>query len=70
MICLIDFQLNTDFPSQCYVFFTVESPSVPQRSFSQENASEKSKIPSLFPRKTIGSNNSFTLIENNFRFLR
>ena len=35
------------------MFFTVKSPSVTQRSVSQENAFNK----------TIGSNNSFTLIE-------
>ena len=40
---LIDFQLNTDFTSQfCGVFFTVNSPSVTQRSVSQENAFKKS----------------------------
>ena len=39
---LIDFQLNTDFPSQFCVFFTVKSPSVIQRSVSQENAYKKS----------------------------
>ena len=32
---LIDFQLNTDFPSQ-FCVFTVKSPSVTQRSVSQE----------------------------------
>ena len=66
---LIDFQLNTDFPSQCCVF-TVKSPSVTQRSVSQENAYKKSLNPSPFLHKAIGSDNSFTLIENNFRFLR
>ena len=39
---LIDFQLNTDFPSKFCVFFTVKSPSVTQRSVSQENVYEKS----------------------------
>ena len=34
----IDFQLNTDFPFQFCVFFTVKSPSVTQRLVSQENA--------------------------------
>ena len=34
---LIEFQLNTDFPSQ-FCVFTVKSPSVIQRSVSQENA--------------------------------
>ena len=38
---LIDFQLNTDFPSQ-FCVFTVKSPTVTQRSISQENAYEKS----------------------------
>ena len=35
----IDFQLYIDFPFQ---FFTVKSPSVIQRSVSQENAYKKS----------------------------
>ena len=38
---LIDFQLNTDFPSQ-FGFLTVKSPGVTQRSVSQENAYKKS----------------------------
>ena len=38
---LIDFQLNTDFPSQ-FASFTVKSPSITQRSVSQENAYKKS----------------------------
>ena len=38
---LIDFQLNIDFPSQVCVF-TVKSPSVTQRSVTQENAYKKS----------------------------
>ena len=38
--------------------------------FLKKNASKKSKKPSPFFRKAIGLNNSFTLIENNFRFLR
>ena len=46
---LIDFQLNTDFPSQLGgFFFTVTSPSVSQKSVSQENAFKKSKNPSPF----------------------
>ena len=67
---LIDFQLNTNFPSPNSAFFTVKSPSVTQRSVSQENAYKKSLNPSPFLHITIGSDNSFTLIENNFRFLR
>ena len=67
---LIDFQLNTEFPSQFCVFYR-KSPSVTQRSVSQENAYEKSsKNPSPFLHKTLGSDNSFTLIENSFRYLR
>ena len=37
----IGFQLNTDFPSQFCVFYR-KSPSVTQRSISQENAYKKS----------------------------
>ena len=37
----IDFQLYTDFLSN-FAFFTVKSPSVTQRSVSQENAYKKS----------------------------
>ena len=66
---LIDFQLHTDFPSQFCIFFTVKSSSVTQRSVSQEKAFKKSKNPSPFFRRTIGSNNSFTLIKNNFCFV-
>ena len=64
---LIDFQLNKDFPSE-FAFFTVKSPSITQRSVSQEKCYKKSKNPSPFFRKTIGSNNSFIPIENNFGF--
>ena len=39
---LIDFQLDTDFPSQ-FCVFTVKSPSVTQRSVSQENAYKELK---------------------------
>ena len=35
---LIDFQLNTYSPSQFCGFFTIKSPSIIQRSVSQENA--------------------------------
>ena len=68
-INLIDFQINTDFPSQ-FCVFAVKSHNVTQRSVSQETAFKKSKNLSPFFRKTIGSNNSFTLIEINFKFLR
>ena len=64
---LIDFQLNTVFPSQFCVSYR-KTPSVTQRSVSQKNAFKKSKNPSLFLRITMGSK-SFTLTENNFRFI-
>ena len=50
-----------------FAFFTVKLPSVTQRPVSQDNAFKK---PVAFFREAIGLNNSFTLIENNFRFLR
>ena len=70
----VSFLLN-QFSVQCrfpfpILFFIVKSPSVTQRSVSQDNAFKKSKYPSAFLRKTIGSSNSFTLIENNFSFLK
>ena len=52
------------------MFFTVKSPSVTLRLVSQENAFKKNKNLSPFFHKTIGSNNSFTLNETDFRFLR
>ena len=51
-------------------FFTIKSPSVTQRSVSQENAYKKSWNSSPFLRKAVGSDNDFTPIENNFRFWR
>ena len=42
-----DFQINTDFLPN-FAFFTVKSPSVTQRSVSQENAFKKSKNLLLF----------------------
>ena len=66
---LIDFELNTDSLPH-FTFFSVKSPSVTQRSVSKENAFKESKNLLPFLCKTIGSNNSFTLIENNFRILR
>ena len=56
---LVDFQLNTDFPYQFYVF-TAKSLCVTQRSVSKENAFKKSKNSSPFLLKTIGLNNYFT----------
>ena len=53
-----------------FAFSRAKSPSVTYRSVSNENAYKKSKHPSPFLKKTIGSNNSFTLIENKLRFSR
>ena len=64
----IDFQLNAEFP--ILSFLPLNLPRVTQRSVAKENALKKSKNPSAFLPKAIGSNNSFTLIENNFRFFR
>ena len=44
---LIDFRLNTDFPSQ-FCVFTIKSPRVTQRLVSQEKAFQKSKNPLAF----------------------
>ena len=49
--------------------FSAKSPNITQRLVSQETAFKKSKHPP-FLHKTMGSNNSFTLIESNLRFLR
>ena len=56
---LIDFQLDTDFPSSLRFF--VKSPTVTQRLVSQENAFKKSKNPSPFLSKSVGLDNYFTL---------
>ena len=53
-----------------FAFSRAKSPSVTERAVSQENAFKKRKYSSPFLNKTIGLNNTFTLIESNFRFLR
>ena len=58
-----------------FAFFYRQITRVAQRLVSQENTFKKSKNPSpfffsLFFRRAIGLNNSFTLIENNIWFLR
>ena len=60
------FWVKYRFPFRILRFFTETSPSVTQRSVSQENAFKNSKNLSLFFLKPIGSNNSFMLIGNNF----
>ena len=70
------FSVNTDFPSYLilrfclFVFSQNRGLAISvQRSVSQESDFEKSKNPSAFLRKTIGSNNFVTPTENNFRVL-
>ena len=46
--------------------FSAKSPTDIQKSDSQENDVKKSQHQSPFLDKNLGSNNSFTLIENNF----
>ena len=73
---LIDFIVKYIFPFPIFRFFTyfsAKSQSVTQRSVTQEKHEkciQKGKHQSIFLRKTIGSNNSFTLLENNFSILR
>ena len=50
---------------QKFAFFSLKSPSVTQRSISQENAFEKSKKSIDLSCNTIGLHNPFILIENN-----
>ena len=69
---LIDFQLNADFPSQFWVFLPDNYLALLKDRFlkKREKRAKKGKKPAHFFRRTIGSNNSFTLIENNFWFLK
>ena len=63
---LIWFSVKYKFSFQIWHTVSVTSLSITQRSVSQENAFKMSKNRSLFVfAKTIGSNNSFTLIWNN-----
>ena len=66
---IANFQLNTlSLPN--FAFYPGKSPSVTQRSASQENFFKRANTHHLFFLETTSSNNSLTLIENNFRFLR
>ena len=67
--CVIDFQLNADFPSQFNVFCRKIALALLKDRFLKKILFKKSKNPSAFLRKTIGQNDYFTLIGNNFRFL-
>ena len=51
-----DFQFNANFPSQLYAFFftTVKSPSIAQRSGSQENALKKTNKQTTKQTKNVG----------------
>ena len=44
----LDFQLNTDFLSQFFVFFTVNLPTITERAVSKENAFKKNRNQSAF----------------------
>ena len=52
------------------VLFSFKSRSVTQKLVSKKGFLKTEKKPVAFFRKSLGSNNSFTLIEKNFRFLR
>ena len=68
---LFDFQLNTDFPSQfCFLFYRKITYRHSKNWFLKKMLIKRAKTRRLFFKKTIGSDNYFTLIENNFRFLR
>ena len=64
------FSVKYIYPVPIFQIFSAKSPSVTQRLFIQENAFNMSKHPPPFLRKTLSSNDSFILIENNFKFLR
>ena len=68
---LINFQLNIDFPSQFCIFYRkLNHLALLKDRFLKKMFLKRAKTRPPFFCKTIGSNNSFTLIENNFRFLR
>ena len=67
---LTDFKLNTDFPSLFCVFLPWNHLASLKDLFLKKMLIKRAKICRLFFHKTIGSDNSFTLIENNFGFLR
>ena len=71
-VCLIDFQLNTDFPSQFCVFYRkIKDRFLKKKKKKKKKLFKRAKTQRVFFfLKTIGSNNSYTLIENDFRFLR
>ena len=51
-----------------FALFTVKSPSVTQRSVSQENALKRAKAPVAFVSQNYGLKKLFDLIENNLGF--
>ena len=64
------FSVKYRFPSSILHFYPKITYRVIQTSVSQENIFKKSNKPLPTLGKTIGSNNSFTLIENNIMSLR
>ena len=67
---LIDFQLNTAFPSQFYVFYSKNHLASLKDRFSRKCLQKELKPVAFSSQNYIGSGNYFTLIENKFRFLR
>ena len=67
---LIDFQLNTDFPFQFCIFYRKITYRYSKIGFSRKCFEKEQKHLRLFSQNYIGSNNSFTQIENNLWFLR
>ena len=66
---LIDFQLNTDF-LPILRYYRKITIALLKDQFLKKMLLKRAKIGAFFYGRTIGSNNSFTLIENNFWFLR
>ena len=55
---LIDFQLNTDFPSQFCVFLRQNRLALFKDRFLKEMLLKRAKTRRLYFRRTLGSNNS------------
>ena len=66
---LIDFQLSSDFRFPILRFLPQNHLASLKDRFLKKMLIKRAN-PSPFLHKTIGLDNSFTLIENNFRFLR
>ena len=67
----IDFQLNTHFSSKFCIFLPENHQTLLKDWFLKKMLLKRAKKnQSPFFCKTVSSNNSFTLIENSFSFLR